>query len=232
MNKQMNRLMLCVAVLLGTTLSASAQISTETDHSMEFVDADGNIVADGSVIYRTSVEENDYGEPQISSGLYAKNTSDKVVRVAVQITMESLPSGKFQHCYPGSCKVTESPQTDYCYTQGPQSAKAGTQESLQSEWLVEEGKYGTCTVNYQFKIYEIDPTTWAETFHADGPSITVNYVYSDPAGIEANVAEKKACGVTYHDLSGRRAINPAHGVYVKKTTYADGTVETSKVIKK
>lgn len=228
----MKRKFLIVAALVCTALSANAQFSTDIDHSMEFVDAEGNIVADGSVIDRNEVEETDFGDLQISSGLYAKNTTDEIVGVGVQLTFASFPSGSFQHCFPGSCVVSQPSSANTSYIQGPLASKAGTTESLQSEWLVEEGEYGTCTVTYQFKIYEADPITWEWNFSADGPSVTVNYIYTDPAGVDANIAEKALGSVSYHDLSGRTVSNPAGGVYVKRMTYADGTVKTSKVLLK
>ena len=36
--------------------------------------------------------------------------------------------------------------------------------------------------------------------------------------------------VTYHTLSGVRVLHPAKGVYLKTTTYADGTIETTKIL--
>lgn len=222
---------LFLAMFLCATLSVNAQ-TTDIDHTFEFVDANGDIVANGSIINRTEVEENAFGDKQISSGLYAKNTTDELKGVAVQLTIASLPSGSFQHCFPGSCQVTPSPKTGYSYIQGPLTSTAGATESLQSEWLIDEGNYGTCTVTYQFLIYEIDPITWEYTFVAYGPSVTSNYTYTDPAGINANVADKKLNSVTYYDLSGREVSNPAGGVYVKKMAYADGTVNTSKVLLK
>lgn len=213
----------------------------DIDHSMEFVDAQGNTVADGSVINRTEIETDAFGvTTQISSGLYAKNMTSGVVNIGFTVVIENLPSGKFSHCFPGNCKTTpEFPamatypilyQVDERKVGGSgTSIKAGEQTSLQSEWYIEEGKYGTCVVNYQFHIYEVDLTTYEYKFKADGSRVTVNYIYTDPAGINANVADKKLNSVAYYDLSGRRVSAPKNGVYVKKMTYADGTVLTNKV---
>lgn len=41
-----------------------------------------------------------------------------------------------------------------------------------------------------------------------------------------------AVEVNYHTLSGVRVLHPAKGVYLKTTTYADGTVETTKILVK
>lgn len=217
-------------LFLSLALIASASFAyADVDHTFEFVDAQGNIVADDSVINRTEIETTAFGDLQISSGLYAKNTTEDVAGVAVQLTFASLPSGTFQHCFPGECVVTPSPKTNYSYTQGPLASTAGKTESLQSEWLVSEGTYGTCTVTYQLKVYEADPLTFEWNLYADGPSVTVNYIYSDPAGINTNVADKKLNSITYYDLFGRRVSEPVSGVYVKKMTYADGTVKTNKI---
>lgn len=226
--KSMKSTFLFLAMFLCATLSVNAQ-TTDIDHTFEFVDANGDIVANGSIINRTEVEENAFGDKQISSGLYAKNTTDELKGVAVQLTIASLPSGSFQHCFPGACQVTSSPKTGYSYIQGPLTSTAGATESLQSEWLIDEGNYGTCTVTYQFKFYNVNVSTFEYEYLADGPSVTVNYMYIDPAGIDTNVADKKLNSITYYDLSGRRISEPVSGVYVKRMSYADGTVKTDKV---
>lgn len=230
-------------LFLSLALIASASFAyADVDHSMEFVDAKGNIVADGSVINRTEVEEDEYGSKQINSGLFAKNVTSKVVNFGFTITIENLPSGTFGHCFPGSCvntpmfpsmatyPITNSVDDRAVGSEGT-VFKAGETMDLESEWIVDEGKYGTCTVNYQFHIYSaaIENGVVVYTPKGDGPSVTVNYIYADPAGISTNVAEQKLNSVTYYDLSGRKVSKTTNGVYVKKMVYADGTVKSSKV---
>lgn len=229
--------------LLSIVFIATASFAfADVDHTMEFVDKDGNIVADGSVINRTEVEEDDFGDMQIKSGLYAKNTSSKAVNIGFTITAENVPSGQFRHCFPGSCNNTPqhpelatypiigSVDTRAVGSTGT-TIKAGETQDLQSEWILESGKYGTCTVKYQFHIYTaaIQDGKIVYTSKGDGPSVTVNYIYQDPTGINTNVAEQKLNSVSYYDLSGRKVSHPESGVYVKKMTYADGTVKSQKV---
>lgn len=190
------------------------------DHSLEFVDKDGNIVADGSVITRDEVEDPFGTGSQISSGLYAKNTTSGVVNFGFTTTIVSMPSGSFSHCYPGNCKNTDSPASNSVDERKVGSVgtliKAGETASLQSEWYVSEGNYGTTTVTYQFKIYEVD-ATFDYKLKGDGPKVTVNYVYKDPAGIEGVVADKTAQSQEFFDLNGRKVAKPVEGkVYVSK----------------
>jgi len=224
----MKKTLLSLALVAIAPLSY-AQISTPIDNSFEFVDAEGNIVEHGSVINKTEVEESDYGDLMISSGLYVKNTTEDDMGVGLQYTIETLPSGSFQHCFPGTYMVTSAPQTNYTQTKDPKEHAAGMCTSLQSEWIVEEGNYGTCVVTYQLKVYDMDPIDKTLSFYSDGPTVTVNYIYSDPAGIKENMADKQLRSLIYYDLSGREVKQPTKGVYVKKLVYADGTEQTYKV---
>lgn len=208
--------LLTMALLSIATLSFS-----QVDHSLEFVDKDGNVVADGSVITRNEVEDPFGFGSQINSGLYAKNITDGVVNFGFVTTIVSMPSGSFSHCYPGSCKNTSAPVTNSVDertvgTSGT-SLKAGESASLQSEWYVEEGNYGTTTVTYQFKIYEVDASTFEFKYKGDGPKVTVNYVYADPAGIEGVKADEAAQSQEIFDLNGNKVKTPVDGkIYVSK----------------
>lgn len=229
----MKKTFFALALLAFAAMPVCAQDDDEIDHSMEFVDAEGNIVPDGSIVNRTETEYSDFDELQISSGLYAKNTTDEVVNISFTAVIESQPSGTFQHCFPGSCMRYDAPQTNRVIDRpvgGADTAREpGSSASLQSEWLVEEGNYGTCVVSYQFGIYGVNPVTYDWMFYGNGPKVTVNYIYADPAGVDVNVADKMLRSIKYYDLSGREVSKPANGVYVKKLTYGDGSVKTSKV---
>lgn len=61
-----------------------------------------------------------------------------------------------------------------------------------------------------------------------------NY-YLSPDGIkDAAISDNgsKAASVAYYDLAGRQVSQPQHGVYVKTTTFADGTVKSAKTLVK
>lgn len=51
-------------------------------------------------------------------------------------------------------------------------------------------------------------------------------------GIAATLSEAKPVNVTWYSLDGRSVNNPQNGVYVRKTTYSDGSVKNDKVMVK
>jgi hypothetical protein len=61
-------------------------------------------------------------------------------------------------------------------------------------------------------------------------SSIVEYTGENPAGAEDALLEGQVNAVTYYDLSGRRVANPSSGIYVKRITYADGSVKTAKQV--
>ena len=64
------------------------------------------------------------------------------------------------------------------------------------------------------------------TFKADGPSVTVNFNYSDPAGIDGVKVEGENEIVARYTLDGRRLLAPKKGINIVK--YANG--KTAKII--
>ena len=59
----------------------------------------------------------------------------------------------------------------------------------------------------------------------DGTAATgINNVGTDATG-------KNVKNVEWFSLDGRRISNPQNGVFMKKTTYSDGTQSTTKVVK-
>ena len=51
------------------------------------------------------------------------------------------------------------------------------------------------------------------------------------SGIGENVADKQAVKVAYYNLNGVETANPANGIFVKVSTFADGTAKAEKVVK-
>lgn len=208
-------------ILLAMSLFSVVSLSfaQTVDHSLEFVDKDGNIIADGSVITRSEVEDSYFSGAQIGSGLFAKNTTGGVVNFGFVTTIVSMPSGSFSHCFPGNCKNTPAPVSNSVDerkvgTLGT-SLKADESASLMSEWIIDEGKYGKTTVTYQFKIYEVDASTFEFKYKADGPKVTVVYDYKDPAGIEGVTVNEVATPQQLFDFSGRKVTSPIDGkIYI------------------
>ena len=53
----------------------------------------------------------------------------------------------------------------------------------------------------------------------------------DETGVNSTTEAKSVKSVEYTDLSGRRIARPTNGVYVKTTTFSDGTKESKKVVR-
>lgn len=180
----MKKALLLLSMALLTTSTLYAQISSQTDATFAFVDESGTVVADGSTLNLTTIVDDEFEGKKINSGLYVKNVSSTAAYAGLTVTILDMQSGNFQHCFPGSCKKTSAPATNDIDSRTPTETDviaAGEKKSLQSEWFIVEGTYGTTTVTYQIKVYEKDATTQQMTYKADGPTVTVNYVYADPS---------------------------------------------------
>lgn len=209
-----------------TVCSSAAFAQPETDRSMIFIDSKtGEEITDGSIVNRTEVEELQ-GSPAIFAGVSVKNITNEKALASAYLDIQALPEySAVQICFPEVCQMRFDIET--CET--PKGVfEAGVVKDMQTEWIPEaEGAYGTCTVSYQLKFYDLN--SFDQAFKAYGPKITINYIYTDATGIDENLADKKLTSLTYYDLSGRKVSNPQHGVYVKKLVYADGTSRTEKV---
>lgn len=220
-------------------LCGMAMYAQDVDHTFEFVDKDGNIVPDGSVVTRSELEEN-RGNYQISSGLLVKNTSDYTDYATVSADVKDIPSGTFAICYPVNCinlpidNYPYSGKIENVYDQSGQAS--GEARDLQSEWAsIEEGQYGSVEVVYSIRIGEITgyntnkfgvkTPIWGDV--AQGPTVTVNYVYADPAGISGVTNDQINKPVAYYDANGNRLDALKKGLNIVK--YANG--EVKKIIK-
>jgi len=191
-----------------------------------FVDAaeNGNEIADGATITVNKLEGN-----LISSGLYVANTTSDGKYISVGFEIESLPSGSHQICFPMNCTQQ---QKSGSYETPYGSMKGNTTKTLQAEWIPET--YGTCTVTYTIKYYKMGGAfpNYTYTYEGDGATITVNYVYPDPAGVNSATAGSQIRSVEYFDLAGQKVAKPKKGVFLKRTVYTTGKATTRKVVLK
>lgn len=235
-------LFMAMALFAGATASY-AQFGTPVDHSVEFVDLNGKVIEDGSIINTSEVEDME-GLLQIKTPMRARNTTDAPVCAGILVDgSNNKLGGYFQICYPNyQCFSSEYAGTKFEQVgdnANPSTVLPGQDFELQSEYFPEEGEYGTYTISYQWKVYnlkEVDKgdnkIEYEMSLKGDGPKVTVNYIYSNPNGINSNVASKQLKSIAYFDLSGREVKNPVQGVFVKKLVYADGTTRTVKEYKK
>ena len=165
---------------LMTTMMSFAQ----TDEAFAFVNANGEVIANGSTITVKNYEINDYGDILMPSGLSVKNVSDlgpEVSQSSMKVKISQMSNGALQHCFPSECVVYKE-VGEY---QGEKALlKAGSTKLVSSEWL--PVAYGTCTVIYTLQRYSYDKDKKTYTFIADGPSVTVNYIYDEESVVAIN----------------------------------------------
>lgn len=198
-------------------LVATLTVQAQSDFPLQFADKDGNIIADGTVLNLTTVETDDFGDVLMPSGLYVKNTIDADVEGGGVYSITTFSNGSFQTCFPANC-VSNNKTGNFETSHG--TIAAGGLKSMQTEWL--PASSGTCVVTYQLVTYKQNVITKQWQKDQTGPTVTLNFTY-DPAGVNSTVNNKSVHRVEYYNLTGRRVQTPGRGMYIVKTTYADGT---------
>ena len=176
----MRKLSTLALLLMMGAMSAWSQ----TENIFRFVDKDGKEVPDGTELTITETEEMDDGFGGVStimpSGLYVENTTGEEASLRIHCQLQTLDNGLFQICFPTTCISKEAVET-FDTPSGPLSS--GEIKTLQTEWLPDT--YGRCTAVYQvevMKLISMIPLKYESL--GMGPSVTVEYVYTDPAHIE------------------------------------------------
>lgn len=222
-------LLFVVAMLFGGVANA------QTDNTLQFVDANGNVVADGATVNGV-VEYIDMGEYgayyQVNSGLYVKNNSRETVGASVVGEITRLDNGSFSCCFPGTCSAQTSVGS-FETTPGILMASADP-HPFNTEWLPEsDTSYGECTVTFTLKLREVVNNGFfdkAGDVIAQGPSVTVNFVFNEEAaGIDDVEVTDNGAPVGYYSLGGQKLSAPQKGA-VNIVKYANG--KTAKIVVK
>lgn len=234
-------------------LLCAANLSAQENGYVQFVEknAAGEYVAlaDGATVTRTTLVEDDMGmgEDFISSGLFVKNISGDAVQTYLDINIETMPFGAHNICYKGSC-LTQNATGEYTYPASVLSSKGNIMNvsglakdeaaSLMAEWIC-GAKEGKTIIKYTVHACQQDgteivfiagkPTNKPIYKIVESQTVTVNYVY-DPSGTGIDgIQADKAVKTEYFDITGKSIQKPSNGLYIKKTTNADGTVVTRKM---
>lgn len=225
----MKRLYALPALLL-VCLSAWAD---DVNEDVVFVDADGEVVADGSVLtvntptsydFATEGSDNDY---YLASGLYVRNDAGQVKQLKIEYTISEISGGYHQICYPGSCTTKSAAGTYAMPTDegNPSPIKADVTADLEAEWFT--GSAGSCTVTYTLHIYQYDSGSYVDEGY--GASVTVRYVY-DPTGVSGVSEGEQVVCRTYYDLTGRRVDHPSGGIFIVRKELANGQTIANKAV--
>ena len=207
-----------LAMLLVLGLGTSFAQDEEIDNTLQFVDAQGAVVPDGSEITRTEVEDNGM-DLQISTGLSVKNTSTEPVGTKCEFNVLELPTGSVNCCFPMACM--SAPKTGTFNTMGG-SLDASETRDFQTEWIGFE-QYGKAKATFQLLICELDAKFRPGDVIANGPKITVNFVYSDPTGINGRTKVTVNRVAERYNAAGARIYAPVKGINILKME--DGSVK-------
>lgn len=226
------------------TLALDLLMTTGAFAQVEFVDAYGNVIPDGSTIVRNTIEtplDHPFGKnQQINSGISAKNTSNAAVSVKCQLDVTELPFGQVALCFPGSCWINVGDLTGTYPTHKPTQANlaadgpwtsptsgvlgAGATQSLETEWVISrlqsaqwDGSIGGFTATYSLVVNDQKVRTIKVYYTTDQNA-------SGIAGVKANDSKKTI--VARFNAAGQQVSASHKGLTLVK--YADGT--TKKVV--
>ncbi len=227
------------------TLALGLLMTTGAFAQVEFVDANGNVIPDGSTVVRNTVETPleipGLGKnQQINSGISAKNTSNANVTVKCQMDVTDLPFGQATLCFPGSCWINVGDLTGTYPTHKPTQANleadgpwtsptsgvlgAGATQSLETEWVISrlqvvqwDGSIGGFTATYSLLVNDQKVSTIKVYYTTDQNA-------SGIAGVKANDSKKTI--VARYNAAGQQVSASHKGLTLVK--YADGT--TKKVV--
>lgn len=205
--------------LLSTFLTAFCALPLLAQSStIIFTDENGNEIADGTTITADKTVTDDFGDMLIPSGIYVKNLSAEDAGVRINYIIKTLDNGTMQICFPMAC-VSKNTTGTFKTDNGMMSANE--KRDLQTEWLPQT--YGKCTVTYQIEMMKqtsVFPPKYESL--GTGASITVNYVYADPAAINAITDDSHSATSAYYDAAGARLARPRHGLNIVRKS--DGKV--------
>jgi hypothetical protein len=205
-----------IFTLVFMALMTSFAFAQNAKEVLQFVDKDGNVVPDGSVVNITEGEEDFWGDLMFPTGLYVTNSYDEDLDLRVDYNVTSLPNGSFQICFPMSCMYANATGS---YKTNSGSMKAGEKRDLQAEWIPTKEAYGTCSVELQLVL--------TKGLGSKGPKITVNMIYSDPASVN-NLNGKGATEVARYNAAGQRIDADQRGLHIVKLSNG----KTMKVMQK
>lgn len=209
------KLMALAAMLCLGTVNVAAQDEEELDESFIFVDEEGNEIADGSTVTFVGKPHPFTGKvSQVDVEVSVKNTLPSAEYCSLHIVTTSLPSGSITSCFPSLC--TNNIPEDYESDSG--SLFSGETRGLQTEWMVEDGNYGTATLTLQLRHMEkfVTPTTTTYIPVGEGPTINVNLIYADPAAIDGIEGNDNTRIVARYNANGQIVKSPVKGVNILK----------------
>lgn len=194
-------------LMLAATLAAQAQ------HYI-FVDSDGQQVANGSSLTRSTPKDNPMTVSgyEIESGLFVKNVdANSNYTVLVETTISQIDNGDLECCFPATCQNYSKTGT---YSSAETQFSQGETASLHSEWL--PAADGACTVTYTLRVFN-GPFEMTDSRYA----VTVGYLFN-MADIQQMPADAAQPVMQFDALGRRHTTAPHRGISVVRMS--DGSV--------
>ena len=174
----MKKLFTFMAAML-TACMAFAQ----ADQTFQFVDKDGNVVADGSTIVVSELNE----EGMMVVPLFVKNMSGEKAAVSMYETIDAMPNGQWQTCAFGNCMLLT--ETGYS---SKSIVGADFDAGIETEWIPVAGQYATWTATLQIHVFNImTQTKFGVTTEVagnnvigHGPTVNVRFEYKNPSATQ------------------------------------------------
>lgn len=147
------------------------------DTTFELIDADGNVVPDGTTLTLTEVQtEEDPGTGEtwmlMPAGLSVRNATGVQAALRMHVTIDRMDNGTYQICFPVSCQSYDAPGV---YQTGADMMAAGETRLLNTEWLPDVE--GICEVKLQVEVMTTMgfPPNVQYMHMADGPAVTLHF---------------------------------------------------------
>ena len=162
-----------------TAMLLVVMASAQEDETFQFVDAGGNVIANGATITITQVND----EGQMVVPVCLKNASGAKAAAAIYEDIDAMPNGQWQTCAIGNCiQLAASGYSAKSVVDADYNA------DIQTEWTPQAGKYATWEAKLQIQVFDVVARsqfgTVIETAGSKvigyGPAITVRFEYSEP----------------------------------------------------
>ncbi|RRC98743.1 hypothetical protein [Prevotella sp. OH937_COT-195] len=202
---------LLLILAAGTTVSFAQGI----DNVLQFIDKNGNVIADGTTLTRNEVFDDGFEPPMIKAEISVKNTSAQEQGVCLKLNITKIEGGTVQACV-GSCKTFDAEGN---YNSDKDVVSAGSTMDLATEWILgDAAENAKCTVTYQLVRVESlggFPPKFGNEY--PGATITINYVNSKtPAGIDEISTDGDAKVVARYNANGQKTSRPVKGLNILK----------------
>ncbi|MBQ7510370.1 MAG: BspA family leucine-rich repeat surface protein [Prevotella sp.] len=211
----MKKLFTFMAAML-TACMAFAQ----ADQTFQFVDKDGNVVADGSTIVVSELNE----EGMMVVPLFVKNMSGEKAAVSMYETIDAMPNGQWQTCAFGNCMLLT--ETGYS---SKSIVGADFDAGIETEWIPVAGQYATWTATLQIHVFNImTQTKFGVTTEVagnnvigHGPTVNVRFEYKNPSATQEVYTVYSPDGTLTYYYDGQKASRQGTVYDMSFTRYSD-----------